>query len=413
MMGRPMSDPAPTERFSPLRHPGFLLYATGRLLLVSAGQIMSVAIGWQVYEMTRSTLHLGYVGLAQFLPSLVFAFLSGPVADRFDRRKIVLACIASSLGAALILARYSSSLASIYAVAAAFGVIRSFSAPAGSALVGQLVPREHLGAAVAWQMTAFQAAMLGGPALGGFVYAAGGASRVYLMAGAFYVGALLTYALMRPRRAELHSGEPLVRALGEGLRYVWKEKILLGAMSLDLLAVLLGGATALLPVFARDILREGPDALGLLRSAPAVGAGLAALFLALRPLRRRVGTKLLVSVAIFGLATVGFGLSRGLPTALLALAVLGATDMVSVVVRHTLIQSCTPEGMRGRVSAVAFVFIGASNELGEFESGLTAAWWGTVPAILVGGAGSIVVVALWALLFPRLRRADRFDSGPS
>ena len=406
-----MTDPAPAGRFSPLSNPPFLLYATARLLLVSAGQMMSVAIGWQVYDRTGSKLMLGYVGLAQFLPSLVFSFLSGPAADRFDRRKIVMVCIAASLGAAATLAWKSSSLTAIYAVAAAFGVIRAFSAPAGSALVGQLVPPQHLPGAVAWQMTAFQVAMLGGPALGGLVYALKkDATPVYQLAGGLYILAFILYGFMRPRPADLRPGEPFVRSLLEGLRYVWKEKILLGAISLDLLAVLLGGATALLPVFAKDILHGGPEALGILRAAPAVGAGLAALLLALRPLEHRVGLKMLLSVGFFGLATVAFGLTRELPFAVLALVAVGATDMVSVVIRHTLIQTCTPDAMRGRVSAVAFVFIGASNELGEFESGLTAHWWGTVPAILIGGAGSVAVVLLWTLLFPRLRSADRFET---
>ncbi len=406
-----MADPEPPVRFSPLSHPPFVLYVVGRLLLVSGGQLLSVAIAWQVYDMTRSKLLLGYVGLAQFLPSLVFSFVSGPAADRLDRRKIVMACIAASFVAAATLATRSSSLAVIYAVAAAFGVIRAFSAPAGSALVGQLVPPGMLSGAVAWQMTAFQAAMLGAPALGGLVYAwKKDAVPVYQLAAVLYILAFLAYGFMRPRPAERREGEPFGRALGEGLRYVWKEKILLGAISLDLLAVLLGGATALLPVFARDILQEGPQAFGLLRSAPAIGAGAAALFLALRPIERGVGLKMLVAVGIFGLATIGFGLSRGLPAAMAALVLLGAADMVSVVIRHTLIQACTPDAMRGRVSAVAFVFIGASNELGEFESGLTAEWWGTVPAIVIGGAGSLAVVLLWAFLFPRLRRADRFET---
>jgi MFS family permease len=375
---------------------------------------MSVAIGWQVYDQTRSKLMLGYVGLAQFLPTLIFSFLSGPAADRFDRRKIVMCCIAASFCAAVTLAWKSSHLEVIYFVATAFGIIRTFSAPAGSALVGQLVPAGQLSGAIAWQMTAFQAAMLGGPAVGGLVYAIRkDATACYQLSGVLYILAFILYGFMRPRPAELKIGEPFGKALGAGLRYVWREKILLGAISLDLLAVLLGGATALLPVFARDLLHAGPDAFGILRSAPAIGAGVAALALALRPLERGVGVKMLISVAIFGLATVAFGLSRNLTTAALALIAVGAADMVSVVIRHTLIQACTPEAMRGRVSAVAFVFIGASNELGEFESGLTAEWWGTVPAILVGGTGSIAVVLLWALLFRPLRSADRFEARPA
>jgi MFS family permease len=408
-----MDSPRPSA-FAPLRHPGFRLYAVARLALVAAGQMISVAIGWQVYEATRDPLQLGFVGLAQFLPGVVFALVSGPLVDRLDRRKIILACIALNAGAAGLLVwqagRPSPSLAVIYAVSALFGAIRSFSMPAGAALIGSLVPAETLSGAVAWQMAVFQAGMVGGPALGGLVYSRlGSALPVYELALGFYAIAFLAYLAMRPRPFEPRGHEPFLRSLGEGLRYVWREKLLLGAMSLDLFAVLLGGVTALLPVFARDILLRGPEVLGILKGATAVGAGAAAVVLALRPMERRVGFRLLLSVALFGAATFALGFCRSLPAAWAVLAFIGAADMVSVVVRHTLIQMCTPEAMRGRVSAVAFVFIGASNELGEFESGLTARWWGTLPAILFGGAASLAVVVLWALAFPELRRADRWS----
>ena len=409
-----MTDPAAPAPFSLFRHPPFLLYIFARLFLVSAGQMMSVAIGWHVYELTGRNLSVGLVGLAGFLPNLLLSLVAGTTADRFDRRKIVMACIASSLMAAMALAWQSSSLAAIYVVAAAFGAIRTFSAPAGSALVGQLVPASHLPKAIAWQMTIFQGAMLGGPALGGVVYAwKKEAKAVFFLAAIFYMLAFVAYGLMRPRPSERRPAEAFGRAVAEGLRYVWREKALLGAMSLDLFAVLLGGVTALLPAFTKDILREGPETMGILRAAMAGGAGVVALCLALRPIERGVGRKILVSVAIFGLATIALGFSRSVPAAAAAMLVIGAADMVSVVVRHTLIQACTPDAMRGRVSAVAFVFISASNDLGEFESGITAHWWDTVPAILAGGIGSVLIVILWAVLFPRLRTADRFEARPA
>lgn len=399
-----------TDRFSLLRHPPFLLYAASRLFMVGAGGMLFVAVGWSLYELTGSKLQLGLIGLAQFLPAFAFAFVSGAVADRFDRRRIVMGCLVASLVAATLLLSRPSSVGMIYAVAALIGVTRAFSAPAGSALVAGLVPAHALQRAIAWQMAVFQGAMVGGPAVGGWLYDAfEGPEAVYAVAVGLYALALLGYVFITVRAMPPRRREAFLASLGAGLRYVRREKILLGAISLDLFAALLGGATALLPVFAKDVLEQGPEVLGLLRGAPAVGAGLAALLLALRPMRRRVGSRMLVAVACFGASIVLFGLSRTIPVAVLSLVLVGATDMVSVVVRHTLIQSCTPDEMRGRVSAVSFVFISASNELGEFESGITAEWFGTVPAIVLGGAASVGVVVLWAWLFPALRRADRFE----
>jgi MFS family permease len=394
------------------QHSGFRLYVFARVLLVSAGQILSVAIGWQVYELTHSALMLGYVGLAEFLPNLVFSFLTGTVADRLDRRKIMMASIAASAAAAGLLAwqaaRPRPQLEAFFVVAGLLGVIRAFSAPAGTALLPSLVPAEHFPSAVAWQMIAFQAAVAVGPAAGGLVLDRSPLA-LYLGCAGLYGGAFAAYFAISVRPVAREGAEPIRKALVAGLRFTWREKVILGAMSLDLFAVLLGGATALLPIYAGEILKTGPTGLGFLRGAPALGAGLAALVLAVRPLRERAGGRLLVSVWIFGGATIVFGLSEWLPLSVAALAVAGAADMVSVVVRHTLIQVATPDSMRGRVSAVSFIFIGASNQLGEFRAGVMAALLGTVPAVVAGGAGTCLVVLLWLVLFPSLRRLDRLS----
>ncbi len=415
-----MESPAGTRRatLEVFRSADFRLYLGARLLLISAGQMLSVAVGWQVYALTGKALHLGLVGLAMFVPNVLLSLVSGTVADRFDRRRIVMMCLAASAGAAVILAwqasRPGGSLVAIYGVSALIGSIRAFSAPAGSSLLPALVPSRQFQSAVAWQMIVFQAATVAGPAAGGLLYGTRhGAAGVYAVCVALYAAAFAAYALMRARSRGDAGSEPFRAALSAGVRYVWREKVLLGAISLDLFAVLLGGATALMPVYAKDILGTGPVGLGILRSAPALGAGVAAAVLAVRPLHRRVGTALFAGVTIFGVATVLFAFSRSLAAATAALAVMGAADMVSVVIRHTLIQVVTPDAMRGRVSAVAFVFIGASNELGEFESGVTAAWWGVVPAVVVGGLGTLAVVALWSLFFPQLRRFDRFEDRPA
>lgn len=296
-----------------------------------------------------------------------------------------------------------------YSAAAGFGVVRAFSAPANAALLSCLVPPKDLANAVTWQTIFFQASLIGGPTAAGFLYDARGPAWVYGGALSLYAGTVLCYLGLRPLPPVPRREEPFARSLTEGLRFVLREKVLLGAVTLDLFAVLLGGATALMPLFAKEILGRGPETLGLLKAAPAIGAGIAGFFFAVRPLRRHAGFALLLSVACFGASTVLFGLSRRYELAVLSLALLGAFDTVSVVVRHTLIQLLTPNEMRGRVSAVAFVFISASNELGDFESGVTAHWWGTIPAIIVGGAGTIGITLLWCLLFPGLRKVDRLD----
>ncbi len=374
--------------------------------------MQGVAVGWQVYELTENPLYLGYVGLAQFVPALAFALFTGHAADRFDRRRILIASHLALAGCSLLLflcALDPVRVWPIFAVLFLLGTAQAFSGPAGQALLPHLVPGAHFGNAVAWSSSIWQMATVVGPAVGGALYGLAGPLAVYAACSILsLVAATLSWGI-RTRLGRLETASRSWNTLLAGVRYVWRRKVILGAVSLDLFAVLLGGAVALLPVFARDILRVGPGGLGLLRSAPAVGAALMAVVLAYRPLRRRVGTTMFACVLAFGAATIVFGVSRSFPLTLLSLALLGAADMVSVVIRQVLVQIATPAPMRGRVSAVNLTFVNASNELGEFESGLTAAWLGTVPAVVIGGVGTCAVVALWARMFPELRRIDRFE----
>lgn len=413
-----MSSPTPHAAFD---HPVFRRFLAARFLSTVGGQMGSVAIGWQVYALTHRPLDLGYVGLAQFLPAMVFSLVTGHVADRYDRRSVAVGCLGLAAVCWLLLAGLTqaglASTAPIYVASVLLGTARAFAGPANQALLPNLVPKEHFGSAVAWSSTSFQVATIAGPAGGGVLYAAGGARGVYLASALCAVAALVLMAGVKARPAAPTGDAALTvtprgaswDTLLAGVRYVWREKLVLGAISLDLFAVLLGGAVALLPVFARDLLHAGPWGLGLLRSAPAIGATATAVALAYRPLSRRAGPAMLVCVAIFGLATIAFGLSRHLALSFAALLVVGASDMVSMVVRQHAVQLATPDAMRGRVSAVNLVFVGASNELGEFESGLTAQWLGPVRAVVLGGVGTLLVVALWAWRFPVLRRLDRLD----
>jgi MFS family permease len=408
------SDAAHGSPGAALQHRDFRLFQGGRFAAVVGTQMLSVAVGWHVYEVTRSPLDLGYVGLAQFLPGFILALPAGHTADRFDRRRIVAICQALYVltALALLAVARTGSLAvwPIYALLVLFGASRGFSGPAAQALMPDLVPPEHFTSAVAWSSSAWQVATIVGPALGGVAYAAGGAALAYLLSALLFVVSFLAFAAIRTRSThQAESGRSWKTVLA-GVEYVWRKKVVLGALSLDLFAVLLGGATALLPIYARDILHVGPSGLGVLRSAPGFGAAITALFLAYRPLGRHAGATLFACVALFGLATIVFGLSTSFPLSLAALVVLGASDLVSVVVRHTVVQLKTPPEMRGRVSAVNVVFIGASNELGEFESGVTAAFFGVVPAVVIGGLGTCAVVALSLWLFPDLRRVDRLDT---
>jgi MFS family permease len=390
-------------------HPDFVLFEIARFLIVSAVEMQAVAVGWQVYDITKRALDLGLVGLAQFLPGILLFLVSGHASDRFERRKVLAACYAGYAvcsGLLLFLAtRGAHAVFPIYLVLILLGVVRSFNGTASRSILPQLVPDEHFANAVAWNASTFQAATIIGPSLGGILYAAfRGPSAVYAVAMITAVGGLISAIRIRTR-PQTRKREPMtMKTVFAGLHFIWREKLILGAISLDLFAVLLGGAVALLPVYAREILHTGPWGLGLLRTAPGVGAAAMAVALAHRPLRGRAGPTLLWSVAGFGVCTIIFGISANLVVSLISLILLGAVDMISVIIRATLVQVRTPDEMRGRVNAVDMVFIGTSNELGQFESGLTAQWFGTVPAVLLGGVGTLVVIAIWAWIFPDLRR---------
>jgi MFS family permease len=400
-----------TQRIA-FTYPSFTLYQFARFSIVLATEMQSVAVGWQVYEITRRPLDLGLVGLAQFLPGIIFLPLSGHVADRYHRSKVLtMGYAALAVCSALLLActlRGSRLVYPIYVVVGLIGVARAFTGPASRAVLPLLVPDEHFQSAFAWGATFFQIATILGPAVGGVVYTIfRGPAAVYAvaMAGGVCGAAAMTHVQLAPRKRLL---EPVNwKTVFAGLHYIWGKKLVLGSISLDLFAVLLGGAVALLPVYARDILRTGPWGLGLLRCAPAVGGGLMALALAHRPLGGRAGMKMLWCVAGFGVCTILFGVSHSLVLSIVALVFVGATDMVSMVVRGVWIQLGTPDEMRGRVNAVDMIFIGASNELGAFESGVTAWLFGTVAAVVLGGIGTLVVTALWAWMFPELRNADQ------
>lgn len=395
----------------------FRLFFVARFVSAMALQMMNVAIGWLVYDISGDPLALGIVGLVAFLPAVGLALFTGHVADRFDRRAILAICYVTIAAAAAALLAYvhleMRELWPVYVLTFVIGTTRAFANPASQALVPNLVPAEHLANAIAWNSTAWQTATIAGPALGGLMYALG-PEAVF---GAATLGFLLVlgcYLSLHYRRTEGQLAEKATwPVLVAGFRFIWSRPAVLGAISLDLFAVLLGGATALLPIFAKDILHVGPWGLGLLRCAPAVGASCTALFLAYRPLTRRTGRRMFEAVALFGLATVGFGLSTSLALSLFFLFVLGASDMVSVFVRQTLVQMETPDAMRGRVSAVNSVFIGASNELGEFESGALAAAIGTVPTVVIGGLGTLAVAGIWAWRFPSLRKRDRLVESAS
>lgn len=400
-------------------HPAFVLFQTARFLIVSAIEMQAVAVGWQVYEITKKPLDLGLVGLAQFLPGILLFPISGHTSDRFERRTVLSTCYAGfalCFGLLLVLAqRGAKTVTPIYVVLVLLGIVRSFNSTASRSILPQLVSEEHFPNAVAWNATIFQTATILGPSFGGILYAAAergmfsavvrGPSAVYAIAMLTAIGATISTFRIKPE-AKARPREPMTfKTVFAGLHFIWTRKLILGAISLDLFAVLLGGAAALLPVYAREILHAGPWGLGLLRTAPGVGAALMAILLAHWPLRGRSGPILLWAVAGFGVFTIVFGLSHSLTLSLLALLLAGASDMISVIIRATLTQLATPDQMRGRVNAVDMIFIGASNELGQFESGVTAQWFGTVPAVVLGGIGTLVVICLWSWLFPELRQA--------
>ena len=412
-----MDDRGPSSRDARVAftYPDFSLYQLARFCVIAGLEMQSVAVGWQIFEITRRPLDLGLVGLAQFAPGILLFLVTGHAADWFDRRKLLMACYAgfgvcSSL-LLFIALKNIRAVIPIYAVILLGGVVRAFNNPVSRSMVPQIVPEEHLENAIAWNSSVNQAGTILGPSLGGLIYAvAGGPGPVYVTAMLAAAGGAFLLAQVK-LRAKARRREPLsVKSVLAGLRYIGEKKIILGSISLDLFAVLLGGAVALLPVFARDILRTGPWGLGLLRASPAIGAGSMALLLAHRPFRSRAGATMLWCVAGFGVFTVLFGVSRSLLLSMVALMLVGSMDMVSVVVRSTLVQLATPDEMRGRVSAVEMIFIGASNEIGQFESGLTAQWLGAVPAVILGGIGTLIVTGLWAWNFPELRRVETMTS---
>ncbi|HUN51216.1 MAG TPA: MFS transporter [Candidatus Sulfotelmatobacter sp.] len=393
----------------------FTFFWLARTATAAAYQMLAVAVGWQIYDLTRRPFELGLIGLVQFAPSLVLSLLVGQVADRYDRRVVVRFCQAvESLAAlALMLGSLSGRLGAgaIFALVFLVGAARAFEGPTLAALLPTLVPTPLFPRAAALSASATQTAVIIGPALGGLLYAAGPATP-YGLACLLFLAASLLVSMIR-RDAPAPRREPIsLASLFAGIAYIRSRQAVLGAISLDLFAVLFGGATALLPIYARDILTIGPWGLGLLRSAPAIGALSMSVVLAHFPLQRRVGRIMYAAVLCFGGATIVFALSRWFPLSLAALALLGASDMVSVVIRSSLVQLQTPDEMRGRVSAVNFIFVGTSNQLGEFESGVTAAWFGTVPAVLIGGIATILVVPVCLRLFPALGRIDRLEAAP-
>ena len=403
----------------------FRRFQLARVAAVLGYAAQSVAVAWQVYSITHRAIDLGYTGLAQFLPGLLFLLPAGHAADRFDRRQIILVCYAlQSLctAALLLLARAGlHGVFPIYLVLFFIGTARTFSGPANSALIPHLVPEAHFVNAVTWGASIFQFATIIGPALGGVLFTLPlvqfmpntllqGPGIVYVFTLATLLWSLVLVGSMRTRVGRMEHRALSLKVVLAGFQYMGRSPLLLGAASLDLFAVLLGGAVALTPIFASDILHTGPRGLGMLRAAPAAGAVTMSLLMARFPFRRHAGVRLFVCVAIFGAATVVFGFSRSLALSLAALYVAGAADCISVIIRGSLLQLATPPEMRGRVSAVNALFIGASNELGEFESGLTAQWWGAVRATVFGGIGALAVAGLWTVVFPGLRRADELTA---
>ena len=408
-------DPIADDNRPVLRDSAYRKLLASRLCAALAVQIQSVIVGWQLYEMTHSALTLGWVGLAQFLPMAALVLPAGDAADRLPRRWLLIASFVTmavaSAGFLLLTLSATGSPVGFYAVLVLFGVARAFSGPSYTALLPQIVGEARLPKAIALNSSVFQVAVIGGPALGGAVYLAGPAVAYGLCALLFAGSAAAVASIRRalPARADT-SKLPALQRFAAGIVYIRQRPIILGAISLDLFAVLLGGATALLPVYAHSILHVGPLGLGALRSAVAIGAFTMGLYLARISLTRRAGHVMFAAVAVFGLATIVFGLSTNIVLSFTALAIMGAADMISVYVRSSLIQLATPDAMRGRVNAVNMLFIGASNELGEFESGVTAALVGVVPAVLLGGIGTLGVVGLWMWLFPALRRVDALDA---
>ncbi|GJJ00830.1 MFS transporter [Duganella rhizosphaerae] len=397
--------------FGVLRHRNFALYLSARTLATLAVQMQNVAIGWQVYAMTHNLFDLGLIGLAQFAPFLLLILFAGHAADRYDRRNLIALTLGAQLLCGLMLLGFTvaglNAVWPVFAVLVLFGSARAFMGPATQAILVNLVPAESFSKAVALSSSSFHVAVILGPTLGGLFYLAG-PKTVYMISSALLMAAVAMMSLVKSVKQPSNREPATWHTVLEGLRFVWSKPVVLGAISLDLFAVLFGGATALLPALAHDVLHVGPTGLGMLRTAPGAGAALCSIALAFFPITRRVGLWMLGGVGVFGVCTLVLGATSTFVVALAALFLMGAGDMISVYVRHLLVQYETPDAIRGRVSAVNSVFIGASNELGEFESGLTAGWMGLTRAVLFGGAATLVVTGAWAVLFPVLSRMDRF-----
>jgi MFS family permease len=397
----------------------FTRYQIARMLVILGAEAQSVAVAWQVYQITHSALKLGFTGLALFLPGIFFVLPAGHAADRYSRKRIILACYVLQAVATVFLFalayHHTQNIWAIYATLFIIGAGRAYSGPASAAILPSLVPSDQFVNAVTWGSAVFQIANIMGPAVGGllftlalprFALSLDGAPVVYLFTLLMLAAFIVLVSTIHPRRETRERGAFSLESLFAGMTYVFEKKVLLGSISLDLFAVLLGGAVSLMPIFAEDILHAGPRGLGLLRGAPAIGALIMSLTLARFPLRRNAGRLMLIAVGIYGVATIVFGASTSIPLSLIALMIIGASDNVSVVVRASILQLATPSEMRGRVSAINWLFLGASNELGEFESGLVAQWLGAVRAVIFGGIASVMVTSLWAVFFPRLRRVN-------
>ena len=403
-----MSDAAKGSAYAVFRLPNYRRYFAGNILGIIAHQMLTLAVGWEIYERTGSKLKLGYIGLAQYLPILLFTLPAGQIADRFNRKKIMFMTLSMTAIAALAMLWVSATKGSINVIYACLflnGLSRAFQAPARSALVPQIVPREIFPNAVAWGSNSFELATITGPALGGAMIAYfGRPTWVYLVTAICSLTYLILLTGVQVNTPQDHREPIRLEGLIAGLQFVWRSKVMVASITLDLFAVLLGGAVTLLPIYAKDILQVGPTGLGWMRAAPSIGAVVMAFIIAHRPPMQRAGWTLLVSVVGFGLATIMFGLSRSFGLSMAMLVLVGATDSISVIIRHTLVQMLTPDEMRGRVSAINSLFIGTSNELGGYESGLVAEYFGTEFSVVSGGIGTLIVVLIVSLVWPQLRR---------
>lgn len=408
-----MSLPVSGDRFAAFRHRSYTRFFLARFFSAFAIQIISVAVGWQMYDETRNPLYLGLIGLFQFLPSLLLILVTGSVADRYNRRMIMAICmvVGAACSAALLGLTVTHSFAPwlVFGILIVFGIERAFMGPAVQSLGPNLVPEQDLPNAIAWNSSSWQTASIIGPVLGGLLYGVSATLAYSIAFVLLVIAAALVFMIPKPAQRSPASKESWGEMLA-GFHFIAKEKVVLGAISLDLFAVLLGGAVALMPIFARDVLELGPWGLGLLRAGPGFGAIAVAIWLAVHPIRHNAGIAMFIGVALFGVGTLIFGISTAPWLSIAALALMGAADMISVYVRETLIALWTPDELRGRVNAVNMVFVGASNELGEFRAGTMASIFGAVPAVVIGGVGTLAVAIIWSLGFPKLRRIDNLEA---